>query len=78
MSQSSPITILASGRLTTSGDRLTIELIQPNETPATVVFKWPAAPSLATPREVDRVVAAAMSVLAQARVRLSQIRAQGL
>ena len=73
-----PNLLLATGRLTTSGDRLTITLVQPNETPAAVLFRWPAAPSVATPKEMDRVVAAAMSVLAEARVRLSQIKAQGL
>jgi hypothetical protein len=73
-----PNLTLASGRLTASGDRLTIELTQPDETPATILFKWPAAPSVATPTEMDRVVAAAMSVLAQARVKLSQIKARRL
>jgi len=69
---------LASGLLTSSGDRLTIELSQPNEEPAVVLFRWPAAPSVSTSREMDRVVSAAMSVLAQARVKLSQLEARGL
>ena len=73
-----PNLTLASGRLTPNGDRLTIELAQPNEHPAAIIFRWPAAPSVSTPREMDRVVSAAMSVLAQARVKLSQIRAAGL
>jgi hypothetical protein len=71
-------TTLGAAQITPSGDRLTIELIQPNETPATVVFRWPPAPSVATPKEMDRVVAVTMSVLAAARVKLSQIRADGL
>jgi hypothetical protein len=73
-----PNLTLATGRLTASGDRLTIELVQANETPASVIFRWPPGPSISTPKEMDRVVAATMQVLAAARVKLSQIRAQQL
>jgi hypothetical protein len=69
-----PNLTLASGRLTASGDRLTIELAQPNETPAVVLFRWPAAPSVATPKEMDRVVAATMQVLAAATIELAAMR----
>jgi hypothetical protein len=67
---------LASGRLTASGDHLSIELIQTAETPATILFRWPAAPSVATPTEVDWVVSATMQVLAEAYRRVTQLRAE--
>jgi hypothetical protein len=73
VSPSSP-TVLASGRLTASGDRLTIQLIQTSETPPTILFRWPAAPSVATPKEMDRVVAATMQVLAAAVIELAALR----
>ena len=42
-----------------------------------ILFRWPAAPSVSTPKEMDRVIGAAFWVLARARVRLSQIRPEG-
>ena len=42
-----------------------------------ILFRWPAARSVSTPKEMDRVIGAAFWVLAQARVRLSQIRPKG-
>ena len=43
-----------------------------------ILFRWPAAPSVSTPKEMDRVIGAAFWVLARARVRLSQIRPEGI
>ena len=45
MSQSSPV-VLASGRLTHSGDTISIELRQPVGHPPAVLLRWPEAPSV--------------------------------
>ena len=53
MSQSSPIT-LATGRLTRSGDTLTVELHQLADTPPAVLIHWPAATRVSTHTEGNR------------------------
>jgi hypothetical protein len=62
----SQITHLASGALNRSGDRLSIELHQPADSPSLVMVVWPQKPSItaATPKAL-----AALAALAVAMVR---------
>ena len=54
-------TTLASGQLNKS-DQLTVELHEPADLPAFVLIKWPAAPSVATLDNFDKLVAATYRV----------------
>ena len=49
VSQSSPITPLASGQINQSGDSITIELVEADETPAAIIVKWPLKASIVHP-----------------------------
>jgi hypothetical protein len=67
-------TQLASG-LINGHDRLTIELVEPANLPATILLRWPQKPSACTPDAYINVAAAAMQVLTAALVELAAIRA---
>jgi hypothetical protein len=58
-------------------DELIISLIQPELEPPVILFRWPLKPTVTPEAVMDRTVANVMTILAQGRVRLSQIRAQG-
>ena len=66
-------TTLASGQLNAS-DQLEVELHRPADLPAFILIKWPAAASVASPDNFDRLVAAVYRVLADARTTLSRMR----
>ena len=66
-------TTLASGQLNAS-DQLEVELHRPADLPAFILIKWPAAPSVASLDNFDRLVAAVYRVLADARTTLSRMR----
>jgi hypothetical protein len=55
-------------------DRLIIELIEPLDAPPIVAINWPSKPTVCTPGDYDQTAATAMRVLANATVRLAQIR----
>lgn len=77
MSQSSPITTLAEGQITRSPhNTITIELVEPEGTPAMVRIQWPLQPTICEPRRYTEVAAAAMKVLATASTELAAIRAR--
>jgi hypothetical protein len=57
-------------------DELIISLIQPENEPAVIIFRWPSKATVAPVRAMDRTVANIMTIVAQARVRLSQIQAE--
>ena len=79
MSQSSPI-VLASGRLTRSGDTLTVELHRLTGSPAFVLLRWPPAPTVcnANPKAVASVAASVVRTLAEAQARLAVRRGWAL
>jgi hypothetical protein len=66
-------TELSSGELNGSG-RLLIELIEPLDSPPVVAITWPPKHTISSVSNFDQVVASAMRLLANASVRLSQIR----
>jgi hypothetical protein len=67
----SKVTELASAQLTAVGV-LTIELVEGNETPAVVIVRWPAKPSVLHPRLFPADTAA--RTFAAAVVKLAQLR----
>ena len=75
MSPSSPI-VLASGALNRSGDRLSIELHQPVDSPIFVMVVWPVKPSVTapTPKALAALAAAMVRTLAEAQTELAKVR----
>jgi hypothetical protein len=71
----SKITTLASGQIT-AVDVLTIELVEDNETPAVVIVRWPAKPTVLHPRRFTDVAATIAQLFARAHVVLGAIRAE--
>jgi hypothetical protein len=72
VSPSSPI-VLASGALNRSGDRLSIELHQPETSPSFVMVVWPAKPSVTapTPKALAALASAMVRTLAEAQTELA-------
>ena len=69
-----PNLTLASGQIT-AADQLTIELVQATETPAVILLRWPAAPSVTDARRFAAVAAAVTAILAEARAVLARHQA---
>jgi hypothetical protein len=69
----SNITELAAGQIN-GRDTITIELIEANETPAVIIIRWPAKPSVPHPRRFGAAADTAARIFAAAVVRLAQIR----
>jgi hypothetical protein len=67
-------TILSSGRIN-GADTLTIELIQPDSTPAVVRIVWPTSATITTPARYLEVASASMRLLAEGSTTLTRIRA---
>jgi hypothetical protein len=72
---SSPITTLADGQISPSGDNIRVDLIQPAGLPPTVRVTWPAKPTIVQPRRFAEVAGAAVRILAGACTKLSRIKA---
>jgi hypothetical protein len=69
----SKITELSSAQLTAT-DTITIELVEADETPAVVIVRWPAKPTVSHPRRFPDTAAVAARVFAEAATRLAQLR----
>ena len=69
----SKVTELASGQIN-AVDTLAIELIEANETPAVVIVRWPAKPSVLHPRLFPAAADIAARTFAAAVVKLAQLR----
>ena len=67
-------TTLSAGQIN-GADELSVQLVQPADTPAVVRIVWPDAPTITTPARYTEVAAAAMKVLAEASTRLARIKA---
>ena len=80
MSQSSPVVVLASGRLNRAGDTISIELHQPPGSPDAVILRWPLKPTVCqpTPKAIAAITSALVALLATAQTALAQQREQGL
>ena len=67
-----PTAPLASGPV--NHDQITVELVEPPDTPAIVAIKWPTKPSITTPDAYSNVAAACMQILSAAVIELAAIR----
>ena len=74
MSQSSPITPLASAQI--NHDTITIELVEADETSAVVLIKWPGKPSVLHPRRFPGTAAVIVRLFSEAHITLAQVRAR--
>ena len=72
----SKITTLASGQIT-AVDVLTIELVEADETPAVVIVRWPAKPTILHPRRFPDVAATIAQLFARAHIVLASLKAGG-
>ena len=70
------ITQLASGQIN-AADTLAIELVEADETPAVVIVRWPAKPTVLHPRRFPSGADTAARVFAAAVVKLAQLRREG-
>lgn len=67
---------LAVGAVSQS-DQLAVELVQPPDTPAAILIKWPAKPTVTDPAKLTATVAAIVRVLGTAQIELAARRAAG-
>ena len=67
------VTELATGQITTS-DSITIELVESDKTPAVIIVRWPAKPTVLHPRRFGAAADAATRAFAGAVVRLAHLR----
>ena len=74
MSQSSPITPLASSQI--NHDTISIELLEPNAMPPMVRIVWPLQASLIDPKAFPDAAAAVAQLFARAHIVLAAIRAE--
>jgi hypothetical protein len=65
--------VLASGAITRSGDKLSIELHQPLNHPSFVMVVWPAKPSITppTPKALAALTRTVVRCLAEAQAELA-------
>jgi hypothetical protein len=68
-------TDLAAGAIN-SADRIAVELVQPTDTPPSVIINWPSKATVCTPATYDQVVANAMRLLAAASTAIAQLKAR--
>jgi len=66
--------ILAVGAVTHS-DQLVIELVEPPDTPAAILIKWPPQPTVTDPAKLTATIAAIVRVLGTAQIQLAARRA---
>ena len=74
MSQSSPITPLASSQI--NHDTVSIELLEPNAMPPMVRVVWPLQASLIDPKAFPDTAGAIATLFARAHIVLAAIRAE--
>jgi hypothetical protein len=67
---------LAVGAVSQS-DQLAVELVQPPDTPAAILIKWPEKPTVTDPAKLTATVAAIVRVLGTAQIELAARRAAG-
>ena len=75
MSQSSPITPLASAEV--NHDHLKVELIEPDGMPPMVKITWPPQPTIIKPERFPDVAAQLSQLFARAHIVLAALKAGG-
>ena len=58
-------------------DQLAVELVQPPDTPAAILIKWPPQPTVTDPAKLTATIAAIVRVLGTAQIELAARRASG-
>jgi hypothetical protein len=71
----SQITQLASSQITAS-ERILVELIEADETPAVIIVRWPAKPTVCHPRRFPDTAAVIVRLFSEAHTVLAGIRAR--
>jgi hypothetical protein len=71
----SKITPLASSQITPT-TTITVELVEADETPAVVIVRWPAKPTVCHPRRFPDTAAHIARLFAEAATTLAGIRAR--
>lgn len=75
MSTSSPKTTLAEGQINPS-NTIVVELVEADETPAVVIVRWPAKPTVCHPRRFPDTAAHIARLFAEAATTLAGIKAR--
>ena len=75
MSQSSPITALASAAI--DHDHLKVELLEPDGMPPMVKITWPTQPTIIKPERFPDVAAQLANLFARAHIVLAALKAGG-
>jgi len=70
----SKTTTLATGRIT-GAEIITIQLVEPSDSPPVVFLRWPGQPSVTNPLRLPAVANAVMAVMAEAIGKLASIQA---
>jgi hypothetical protein len=65
------------GGVVSQSDQLVIELVQPPDTPAAILIKWPSRPTVTDPAKLTATIAAIVRVLGSAQIELAARRAAG-
>ena len=71
----SKITELAAGQIT-AAETITVELVEADETPAVVIVRWPAKPTVFHPRRFPDAAAVITRMFADAHTALARIKAR--
>jgi hypothetical protein len=69
----SQVTVLAEGEINASGG-ITVELVEADETPAAVIIRWPAKPTVVHPRRFSDTAAVIARLFAEAHTKLAAIK----
>jgi len=69
----SKTTTLATSRIA-AADIITIQLVEPSDSPSVVFIRWPSQPTVSDPYRFQAVINSVMSVLAAAAGKLATIR----
>ena len=70
----SKVTELASSQIT-AAHAIVVELVEADETPAVVIVRWPAKPSVIRPRRFPDAAAVIVRLFSEAHVTLAALRA---
>jgi len=73
----SKTTMLATGRIT-GAEIITVQLVEPSDSPPVVFIRWPGQPSVTDRHRLPAVANAVMAVLAEAIAKLTSIQSQDL
>ena len=71
----SQVTVLAEGQITPS-NAVVVELVEADETPAAVIIRWPAKPTVLHPRRFPDTATVIARLFAEAHTTLAAIKAR--